>query len=554
MFIIKYYILGALISLLAAIYTPQIIVSLLFLWISLSLALVSVAYVFDIPSIFRKNQDGKIVRWIRWAFIPFLLGARAYNAWERRRDTVPPIQKVSDNLYLSRRLFQSDLDFLESNEISCIVDVTAEFAGLESAMTDKQFHYLSIPVLDHKAPTLERLRHAINWIDTQISCSRAVVVHCALGRGRSVFVVAAYLLSKDPSLTVESVMKKINDVRSTARLNKLQIRTLRAISEKGVLGLDQSTWMVVNPVSGGGKWEENEQHLIRELTKKYRLSIHQTTTNLSAEQLTQQAKESGAKQIIVAGGDGTVTEVASQLVDTDLKLGIVPLGTANALCHVLYGVGAKFSPVEKACEALLGGHCQRIDTADCNQRLILLVLGIGLEQKMIEHAQREEKNVFGQLAYLTGFFNAVVAEETQALTVSLDAPTEDGNHDNNTQTLEVHSFVVANIAPFSTLLAQGGDAPQPDDGKLHITYLDNTESLGGRLIALSELTLTSVGAQEESTHFQYATAQSVTISANKPIEYVIDGELYSDEQLAIKLRPKSLNVFVPSQRRKSASL
>ncbi|MDF5010088.1 hypothetical protein P3596_24980, partial [Vibrio parahaemolyticus] len=126
MFIIKYYILGALISLLAAIYTPQIIVSLLFLWISLSLALVSVAYVFDIPSIFRKNQDGKIVRWIRWAFIPFLLGARAYNAWERRRDTVPPIQKVSDNLYLSRRLFQSDLDFLESNEISCIVDVTAE--------------------------------------------------------------------------------------------------------------------------------------------------------------------------------------------------------------------------------------------------------------------------------------------------------------------------------------------------------------------------------------------------------------------------------------------
>ncbi len=55
MFIIKYYILGALISLLAAIHTPQIIVSLLFLWISLSLALVSVAYVFDIPSIFRKK-------------------------------------------------------------------------------------------------------------------------------------------------------------------------------------------------------------------------------------------------------------------------------------------------------------------------------------------------------------------------------------------------------------------------------------------------------------------------------------------------------------------
>ncbi|MCV5372059.1 hypothetical protein OFD18_28120, partial [Escherichia coli] len=105
-----------------------------------------------------KSQDGKIVWWIRWAFIPFLLGAKAYNAWERRRDTVPPIQQVSENLYLSRRLFPSDLAFLDSHDISCIVDVTAEFAGLESAMTDKQFNYLSIPVLDHKAPTLERLR------------------------------------------------------------------------------------------------------------------------------------------------------------------------------------------------------------------------------------------------------------------------------------------------------------------------------------------------------------------------------------------------------------
>ena len=43
MFIIKYYILGALICLLAAMYIPQIMVSLLLYWVSLYLALVSVA-------------------------------------------------------------------------------------------------------------------------------------------------------------------------------------------------------------------------------------------------------------------------------------------------------------------------------------------------------------------------------------------------------------------------------------------------------------------------------------------------------------------------------
>lgn len=250
-------------------------------------------------------------------------------------------------------------------------------------------------------------------------------------------------------------------------------------------------------------------------------------------------------QVIVSGGDGTVTEVASQLVGTDIQLGIIPLGTANALCHVLYGIGVKLAPVEKACEAILEGHCQRIDTAECNQRLILLVLGIGLEQKMIEHAHREEKNAFGQLAYLTGFFNAVISEEVQTLQVTFEgqAASEQGWE---SQEMDVHSFVVANIAPFSTVLAQGGGAPQPDDGKLHITYLDNTQSLGGRLVALSDLTLTSVGAQDESNLFQYASATGVTITADKPIDYVIDGELYSDRRLEIKIRPQSLNVFVPS--------
>ncbi|EVU14730.1 putative membrane protein, partial [Vibrio parahaemolyticus V-223/04] len=53
MFIVKYYLLGALVALLAAIYIPQIVVSLLLLWVSLSLALVSAAYLFDFPSIFR---------------------------------------------------------------------------------------------------------------------------------------------------------------------------------------------------------------------------------------------------------------------------------------------------------------------------------------------------------------------------------------------------------------------------------------------------------------------------------------------------------------------
>lgn len=537
MFITKYYLLGTLLSLALAWYLPTLILTLLFSWVALSLAIVSLAYLIDIPSIFRKNNDGKIVWWIRWAFIPFLLGVKAYNAWERKHDKVPPIQKITDNLYLSRRLLSTDLDYLKSQDIDCIVDVTAEFAGLESAMTDKYFDYLTIPVLDHKTPSLHKLRHALYWIDTQVTQSRSVVIHCALGRGRSVFVMAAYLLSRDPELTVDQALKRINSIRSSARLNKMQYKVLDTISKKKQLQLPKPTWMIVNPVSGGGKWEKNQQQLIRELTTQHRLQIEKTTPDITAAMLTQKAKKAKVDNLIVCGGDGTVTEVASQIIESDVVLGIVPFGTANALSHVLYGIEVKLSPVETACTAILSGNIRDIDTAKCNDNLMLLAMGIGFEQQMIESANRDNKNKHGQLAYLTGFFNAVAGDESQQLNVQVD--------DKPIQQLDIQSLVVANTAPFSTMLAHGGETPEPDDGKLHMTYLDQTDSIAERVIALSDLALSSLGMQDNASLFEYESGNRIEISADKTIDYVVDGEMFSANRLIINVLPSSLKVRIP---------
>lgn len=535
MFITKYYLFATLLSFILAYVIPILILKVLFVWLTLSFALVSIAYLFNIHSIFRKNSDGKIAWWSRWAFIPFLQGIRAYNAWARKHDTTPPIQKIANNLYLSRRLLTSDLEYLTSQKIDCIVDVTAEFAGLESAMTDKNFDYLTIPVLDHKTPSIHKLRHALHWIDVQLSQSRSVVIHCALGRGRSVFVMAVYLLSQDPTLSVNQVLANIHSIRHSAKLNKKQLKVLNTIREQKKLSMAEHTWMIVNPVAGGGKWQEHQQQLIRELTRQHRLKIKETTETFSAATIAKQARKSGVSKVIVCGGDGTVTDVANQLTESEVILGIVPFGTANALCHVLYGLEMKFSPVETACKAILSEQVQKIDTARCNDHLMLLVMGIGFEQKMMASASRENKNKHGQIAYLTGFFNAVTSNDAQTLTLSID-----GSAPKN---MTVQSLCVANIAPFSTLLAQAGNRPQPYDGKLHITYLKDTKSLTKRVFALSDLTLSSLNETKKATQFQYITGKHIQISAQQKVCYVVDGEHYSENQINIKLQPASLNVY-----------
>ncbi|CAM3683069.1 Diacylglycerol kinase [Vibrio aerogenes CECT 7868] len=534
MFIVKYYLLIAISCFIGAVFAPNIATSIALVWTGTSLALVVVAYLYDIPSIFKKSEDGKLTWWIRWAFIPFLLGVKAYNFWARAHDPVPAIHKITSHLYVSRRLLRSELDELSSRDITSIVDVTAEFAGLESAVSDKQFDYLNIPVLDHKAPKSDRLRHALNWIDLHVSRSESVVVHCALGRGRSVFVVAAYLLSKDTTLSVEQVLKQLNDVRSTARLNSYQVSILKSMKSQGLLKLDSPAWLIANPVAGGGKWKIYQRQLIHELTKKYRLIIRCTEPGLSANDLAKEAISDDVQLVIAAGGDGTLSEVASVLNGSDTRMGMIPFGTANALCHVLYGIETKANPVGKPCAAILSGQTKKIDTAYCNDSLMLLVLGIGFEQQMIEYSQREEKNAKGQIAYLSGFFNAIIEDKATELTYQID--------DQPKKELTVRSLVIANTAPFTTVLAQGGSEPTPEDGLLHMTYLDESNTVSGRILALSDITLSALGVKDTPKHFRYQTAERVEIQADHVFDYVVDGEPFQGDHLIIEIHKKSLNV------------
>lgn len=389
MFIVKYYLIAAILAVAVFLLSSSLFIKVIFAWIGLSLTLVSVAYIFDLPWIFRKKSNGSIPFYIRWLFIPFLLGSQLYNAWARKYDKVPAIQKIEHNLFLACRLFPSDIPYLRQQGVSAILDVTAEFDGLDWTAQSEALDYYNLPVLDHKSPKAEELQKAVHWIENQLSNTHGVVIHCALGRGRSVLVMAAYLLSKNKNLTVAQALDKITGIRTTAGLNKAQLRALVQFNKDSLSSQQKHIWIIANPVSGGGKWLENKAETIERLSPYFVCHILETTQTTSARSLTQQAIKNGAKTIIACGGDGTLTEVATELVNTDITMGILPMGTANALAHVLYGISSKFIPLSTACDVIIAGKKTKIDSAKCNDNLMLLLAGLGFENKMITSANRE---------------------------------------------------------------------------------------------------------------------------------------------------------------------
>ncbi|MDI3246151.1 MULTISPECIES: diacylglycerol kinase family protein [Pseudoalteromonas] len=509
--------------------------AVVFYWSALSLILVSGAYIFNLAKIFRKRENGVIPFYIRWAFVPFLLGAQIYNAYSRKHDKVPPIQKINDHLFLACRLFPSDIDTLKENGITAILDVTCEFDGLEWSSTQENISYLNIPVLDHSVPTHSQLNQAINWIHHHIKEDRRVVVHCALGRGRSVFVMAAYLLSQDKNADVHQVLAQIKETRETANLNKHQLRHLAKRHKKGELVIKNKAVIIANPVSGTKMWQDKEHLIVARLSAYYDLEVLTTTKEIDGIELAKQAIKNKPDIIIACGGDGTVTEVASVLVNTQCKLGIIPMGTANALAHVLMGISSKIIPVEQACDLIIDGQTQTIDTAYCNDELMLLLAGIGYEQSMVEKADRDSKNESGQLAYLSGFFQAFSEQKAQTLYVTLD--------DNQTQEVNTNSFIVANAAPFTTLLAQGGGQPDHEDGLLDINWLLPSDENTTRVLSIAELMFSSITQTHLAISSHHTNAKKVTITADEEIKYVLDGEIKIADTLTITVDPASLNVI-----------
>lgn len=539
------YLTGALAATLGVSLIPYVPFKVLLGWIAVSFWLVTSAYFMNSGWIFRKRSDGSIPLYIRWLFIPIFLIIKGYNLWVIRKDSRAPLQKIDEQLFLARRLLVSEVDKIEANQIDAILDVTAEFGAPDWTLIGKEINYLNIPVLDHKPPSKAQLIQAVSWIHRHVKKNKNVMVHCALGRGRSVLVVAAYLLSRYPDLTVDEAVARINKIRPAARLNGRQLKLLKRLNRKNDLVFRDKAWIIANPAAGGGKWDRVSQEIIDELSSYFTLAVRTSNKDKTTREITRDAIAAGADLVIACGGDGTISEAAGALVHTQVALGIIPLGTTNALSHVLWGVQSKLTPIQLACDIIVKGRQKRIDTGLCNKNIFLLMAGIGFEQQMFEYADRHEKDNLGQFAYIRGLFQAVSQNKPFHLTVSAD--------DAPARQITTNSLVVANAAPFSTILALGGGVPDHHDGLLDITWIEYTEGISGPPLGLAELALAAMGIGYQGESVRHLQARILNIKSDATLEYSLDGEIQTGRQLHISILPASLNVLLPAEEDKDKS-
>jgi len=112
--------------------------------------------------------------------------------------------------------------------------------------------------------------------------------------------------------------------------------------------------------------------------------------------------QSGFRTLVAAGGDGTVNAVASAIVDTDVVLGVLPLGGLNHFARDL-----RLPPdLAGAARVLATGAARTVDVAEVNGRIFLNNSGLGLYPALVR--QREKRRRHGHSKWVA-FFQAAVA-------------------------------------------------------------------------------------------------------------------------------------------------
>lgn len=152
---------------------------------------------------------------------------------------------------------------------------------------------------------------------------------------------------------------------------------------------------IVNPISGKGKNELSLALLESYFPKSnYLISIKNTEFALHATALTKSAIEEGAEIIVACGGDGTINEVASCLINTSVLLGILPMGSGNGLASNLKIP----KDLKKALCIIKNQKTITIDTATINGDPFFSNIGVGFDAHVIsDYSKNTTRQLFSYL-------------------------------------------------------------------------------------------------------------------------------------------------------------
>jgi diacylglycerol kinase family enzyme len=146
--------------------------------------------------------------------------------------------------------------------------------------------------------------------------------------------------------------------------------------------------VIVNAAAGQGcssSWATDLANQFSSCGIKAKITLAKNGDEIQAA--AQSAIDAGISVLVAGGGDGTVNAVASHVANTDLTLGILPMGTLN---HFAKDALIPLE-LEAAIRTIANGRRVLVDAADVNGRLFINNSSIGLYPQIVRHREQQQR-------------------------------------------------------------------------------------------------------------------------------------------------------------------
>lgn len=285
---------------------------------------------------------------------------------------------------------------------------------------------------------------------------------------------------------------------------------------------------IVNPIAGGGKAKELIP-LIKSNMDKNNKRYKIITTKKPGEAIYIAKEQSKNHDIIVAvGGDGTVNEVATGLIDNNGGvLGIIPGGTGNDMARSL---DIPMEPIE-ALEVLCKGYKRNMNIGSVNGSYFLNISSIGFDAEVVKNNINIKKKIKSGFSYAISVIYTLFSFKRKRLEINIDGEILNDN---------VYLLAVGNGKYYG-----GGMKILPmakiDDGYLDICIVSNLNKL--KLLFLFP-TIFKGNHIKFTKHVQIYRGKNIKVKSKENLHLNIDGEIIPDKkEIEFSIEDKNIKVI-----------
>lgn len=278
-----------------------------------------------------------------------------------------------------------------------------------------------------------------------------------------------------------------------------------------------------------------------------------TTGPGTADTLASQAAASGTDIVFACGGDGTVREVLQGLVGTATALGIVPIGTANALARNLV---ISLDPIQAVAQQasvsptrIAVGHISYTNASSNvpSTRYFTVIAGAGPDGALVHSLLTGQKSSMGRTAYYLHAARLFVTRRFPPFRVSYRLQGSEQWHDEIV--VSIMAARISNLGGIFSRLTPGASL-YSSSLRLFLVRPPAPISLPSWFL------FGQLGMHRTNPRLRMldvAELRCEPLHPHQPVHAQVDGEWIGSLPVSVKLIPDALSLLIPTPSREAHS-